>query len=333
MKKIFLCVCIVFLSFQVNTICQADLTRSQTIELKKGWNAVFLEVTPDNPAIDVVFSDIPVALLLSYYPMNTSIQYIQNPDELPWQTSSWHRWAPADRPESRLNNLFVVQAGQAYLILCTADYSWNITGEPPKLLKSVWQPDSFNFLGFYVETQTPPTFEQYFERSSAHADKIIYTLEDNIWTKILRPEMVNIQSGAAYWIWCDGGSDYPGPMQVRTKNGKNQLNFLSTSTELELFIVNLSPNPLSFKMEQIPNASGNPVVPLSIIKNSPTELQTKTYVPLTTFSPEAALEPNEKYMIRLTVQRRNITADQATALLKIYDDIGDVIYIPVITEK
>ena len=68
-------------------IVQADLNRIQTIQLSKGWNAVYLEVDPEVHDPDKVFENLPVDLVATFYGQISSIQYIEDPGEGNWKTS------------------------------------------------------------------------------------------------------------------------------------------------------------------------------------------------------------------------------------------------------
>jgi hypothetical protein len=190
----------------------ADLRRVQAIELTKGWNAVFLEIVPDDPSPDAVFAQTPIAMAATYYPKNSSVSFIQDPDEKPWKKEGWSQWVPAGRPEAIINDLFSLQSNQAYLLYCAEDYVLYISGSSDFKLPD-WKPDSFNFTGFYVDQDDPPTFSQYFDGSDAH-DRRIYRLVNDQWKIVGYPKTDKIRSGEAYWIWCEGPSDYPGPLQI-----------------------------------------------------------------------------------------------------------------------
>lgn len=312
----------------------ADVTRTQTIDLTAGWNAVFMEVTPLEADMDAVLDGTPVSQVLAYFPKAGAVQYIQDPSEVDWRNREWRRWIPSDQPAAVLNDLHALQAGRAYLMFASADRQWDVAGTAPKFLKREWRPDSFNFLGFYVDPAAPPTFLQYFEGSEAHADFRVYELRENQWRPVADPGGVNIASGRAYWIWCDGGSDYPGPMEIETPAIQSRVDFTATAAELDVSLTNRSPNPLTFTIEQISNASGDQLVPLSVAVFDPTAAQdNKTYDPLTVWSPATALEPGEKRSVSLAVERKAIASDTVSGLLKITDDLGDVVYIPVTAEK
>jgi hypothetical protein len=326
-KTIYLLFAIIWMS---GTAC-AGLTRIQTINLQKGWNAIFLEVEPEKINPDDLFANTSIQQVLAYYEKVSSAQYIQDPDEIAFKTKGWYRWVPAAYPQSMLNSLKAMQANQAYLVYSDTDFTWDITGTP-KFKQQKWQPDAYNFTGFHVDPQAPPTFFQYFESSKSHEDLIVYTLTENKWHQLEYPSQVNIVSGKAYWVYCKGGSDYQGPMRIILPPPGNVLNYYLVNTEYEIKIINDTPNPLSFSMIPILNTDDNEIpVPLSRVTYSKT--LEKSFDPLTSYSPEKALESGDSDSIRLAVRRKDMAQSTASSLLKIIDDLGSVRYIQVWAEK
>jgi len=304
---------------------------TQTIKLKKGWNAVFLELEPEVANPDELFKDMPVVdQVLTYYPIHSPVEFIQDPDEVAWKKAGWHRWVPPGTPEGFLKNLYSLQANQAYLIHCTEDHTWEVSGTA-MFERQEWQPDSFNFIGFHVDPDRTPTFKQYYDGSKAHADAHIYCLKDNHWTREASLE-TEIKPAEAYWVYCRGGSDFMGPVDIRLPGSGTELRFLVTNPVLEISIVNASPGIRSFWLLPIPNASeADPSVPLSLevprIEGRP------TYEPLGAAGIEFTTGPGEEKKVRLAVRREEITTDEAKSLLRISDDLGNRFYVPVWAEK
>ncbi len=307
---------------------QAGQEITQTFELREGWNAVFTEVAPTEADPDVVFAGTPVTQALTYHPKNSPVQFIQDPGETPWEKHGWSRWTPPGTPEALFKSLFAIQANQPYLLYCTADHTLQLTGIP-EFREQKWQPDAFNLVGFHVDQTAPPTFAQFFEGSRGHAVSHIYYLHNNRWLRVADPSGVNITSGQAYWIWCEGGSNHQGPMELGIPGTGDGLNFLAAVDELEIEVTNRSPNPLTFTLAPV----GTLPVPLSLVKSAITEETVVTYEPFTAYSPEVSLEPGEKHKVRLAVRRKDVTADEVTGLLRICDDIGDCHYIKVRADK
>ena len=308
-------------------LVQAEWRITQTIELKAGWNSFYLELKPDDADPGVVFAGKPVRQLMTYFPRHSPVDFIQDPDEVPWNKAGWHRWIPPGQRHSFQTNLHAIQANQAYLIQCTEPFTLELNGAP-KYGPHTWQPNSFNFAGFHVDADMM-SFESYFTGSRAHAGYLIFSLQNGRWKKTNPADV--IVPGKAYWVWCEGGSDYPGPLEVRLRGRGDALVFPYPNATQKMDIVNRSSGPLSFQVEALPNLSGDPVVPLSVVKRS--EDQERVYEPLTIHAPDSPLESGETQTIRLTVRGEKMTFTEAESLLKITDDFGGRFYIPVSAEK
>ena len=308
----------------------ANVSITQTISLKSGWNAIFLEILPDNPDPDVVFINTPVTQALTFVPEISPIQFIKDPDEIEWKKDEWLRWISPQYPESSFKNLYSLMENQAYLVFSISDYVLNIKGTP-YMKKRKWQPDTYNLLGFYVDPDAPPTFAQYFSGSPAHRQLDIYTLVNHTWRHLDNPEQVNIESGKAYWVYCDKSSQYSGPLEIKLPGSGHELNFRYTIPQWDITIVNQSSEPLSFTVSPIPNSNADAGVPLSIV--SYTDVISKVLTPFESQTESIAMEAGESVKFRLSIRRNDIRTDTVSSLLKFADDLGNRFYLPVRAEQ
>ncbi len=308
----------------------AAWTLSQTIQLTPGWNAVFLEITPDDPDLDAVFDGTSVDLVVSFYPMATPVQYIQDPGEIEWKRDGWHRWTRPGSPDAFANNLYALQANQAYLIKATEEVTLTLSGEP-KARAFKWRPDSFNFTGFHIDPDNPPTFEQYFSGSDAHADSHIFYLSENQWVRVARPEEAVISPGEAYWVYCCGGSDYPGPLEVNLGGAGDRISFQKPVYGTDFELVNRQDGPLTVDLALVAN-SGGPDLPLFIVERSLSSGDL-SYTPVTTGGIAFDLSSGEERTIRLAVKTDARGAFQASNLIRITDSEGGRIHVPAIYEQ
>ncbi|KPA14403.1 conserved hypothetical protein, membrane or secreted [Candidatus Magnetomorum sp. HK-1] len=325
-----ICMFALTITFLIPAMAFSGTTVSQTITLKAGWNAIFLEVLPEEPDLDKVFYHTPITQVLTFFPKNSSVQFIESPDEIDWKKDTWYRWVPPAGPEALLKNLHALQDNQAYLVFSTKDYSLTIKGTTG-IKGRQWEPDSFNFFGFYVNPVAPPTFAQYFAGSRGHQNLQVYTLDSGIWKLIEEPDNVNIESGKAYWVYCEGGSKYVGPMEIDLPGTHDYLDYGTLTTEWELKIINRSPDPLSFTITPIPNEQGVETVPLSYV--SYTNVTTKIYNYFMSESLPVVIEPGQSTNFLLAVRRDDIQGNSVSGLIKIADDLGNRYYVRVKAEK
>jgi len=314
----------------IPAICMANVSITQTIHLKAGWNAIFVEILPDESDPDILFNNTPITQVLAFLPDQSSVQFIESPNEMDWKSEKWCRWVPPNGPESFLKNLYAIKNDQSYIVFTTSDFTLSITGMP-SIQHRQWFPDAFNLVGFYVDPVVPPTFAQYFSGSQNHQDYDIFTLMNDTWKRIEKPDQVNIESGKAYWVFCNGGSNYVGPLEVVVPGTGDELDFNRTIPQWELTFINHSPDPLSVTVTPIPNSITDAGVPLSI--QSYTNLTEKVFTPFNTTTSPMNLESEQLFKLNLAIRRDAIAKPTISSLLKIADDSGNLFYLPVKAEQ
>jgi len=186
---------------------------SQTITLKPGWNAIYMTIQPDQNKCAEIFNNIPINSVWAWNRQFNSVQFIQDLNTLVPEQPEWLTFFPSHTGKSFLSNLYTIQGGKAYLINLEGDQSFTLEIIGDSVIPYYdWRSDSFNLVGFHIDSTSPPTFKKYLSHSPAHADQPVYQLNDTSqWVKIENLDSVTIQSGAAYWVYCKGRSVYKGP--------------------------------------------------------------------------------------------------------------------------
>jgi hypothetical protein len=308
-------------------------TITQTITLQPGWNAVWIEVQPTNNTASAVFGNLPVASVWSRAERVSSVDFIQNPSEAAFNESGWLAWLPSWRTESFLNNLFAVFANRAYLLRCTnaAPVVWNITGRPA-LRQPEWVPDAFNLRGAPVDPSAPPSFLNFFRHSPAHYNAAssqlqkIYRLNNASGQWQLVSPTDTVQSGAAYWIFSQGASDYLAPLTAEADLGDG-LDFGLELTELDLRIKNLTPAPANALVSDLAGPTGSII---SYYQFNPTlgGQWSALSNPLVVAVPSGL-----NTRLRLAARRQNLTGNSYASVLEIRDGAGTRLLVPVFVEK
>ena len=95
---------------------------SETMTLKKGWNAIYLESTPTNAACADFFAGSPVARVASYHSdaYSSTRQIADDGTEIAQKPISYHVWVPGDETASTMDSLV---GGNVYLIYATNGWS------------------------------------------------------------------------------------------------------------------------------------------------------------------------------------------------------------------
>src|SRR4051812_6551325 len=229
---------------------------TQTITLRPGWNAVYLEVEPEPASCDSIFSKAPLESVWAWNRKFSPVQFIQDTDQLVASRPDWLNYLPPSQPASKQNTLFTLEGGRTYLIKTrtnSAPYTFTLVGTPT-LRKVSWLANSFNFVGFSVSTSAPPTFQAFFQPSSAHANKPLYRLAPNGHWVPVSASSTTMQSGEAFWIYTSGESDYAGPLQI-TLDQSTGLDYGRALTDQTLRIKNLSSSAQRIVVNQLPSAA------------------------------------------------------------------------------
>jgi hypothetical protein len=304
---------------------QADITRVQTIQLQPGWNSIFLEVDPLDPKPSDLFQGTPVTIVAAYTAVDKSVQYVQNPSTNSLtQRNGWDVWYSPSRPDAFLTRLFTLNGNKPYLLYSQSNYTWNVTGNA--LLTSVkWKPNSYTLAGFCVDSVSPPTFDQFFKGSPNHKPYQVYRLVNGQWFKMDSAQTTQMRSGEACWIYCQGSSDYQGPLYTKLSGS---LTFpLNGANPSGLTLMNNSPNPLGV---QVLNVAGGAQLPLGFQLRAVTDTNvvTATYdLPDNYNLP--SFDAAEKRGLWLVLRSEKMSAATQTGLLKITTDLGTINWVPV----
>ena len=212
---------------------------TQTIPLRPGWNAVFLEVQPEPDDSTAVFQGMPIESVWMWNRRFSSVQFIQDATTLVPEQPEWLHYYPPDSGKDFLTNLFIIQGGRSYLIKLGGGQpvNWAVKGRPV-VRPTDWTADSFNLVGLNVDSNSPPTFKNFFAPSAAHSGQSAYRLNaSGLWETVSDPASETIQPGTAYWVYCKGGSNYSGPLRLILEQGGG-IDFGRILTEQTLRIKN-----------------------------------------------------------------------------------------------
>jgi hypothetical protein len=302
--------------------------RTQTLQLQRGWNAVYLEVIPTNPAPASVFAGAPVNIVATFLGTVTTVQFIRDPAAIGWKKEGWAVWYAPHRPDSFLSTLHDVGGQCAYLIEAERDFTWNIEGYV-ELSRVVWKADAFNFIGFSLDPQSPPTFEKFFGGSKAHRSSRIFRLVDGHWSLVTNPIGTEMRAGEAFWVECLGGSDYQGPLRIKSPDG-HRLSF-GDRTKSHLLVANESRDPATVRVETI---GVEPGVPMAYTVSTITDAgpqDVDTILPAV--HPFGTLEPSARMSLRLKARRDQMTSPAGATLLKISNGAGAMVWVPVTAQR
>lgn len=304
--------------------------RTQVFELKKGWNAIHLDVDPQVRDPEVVFADTSVDIVASYESPALAQQFESDPAADLISELGWATWYAPSRKDSFLSELGAIYGGSVYLVHAGSDVTVSVEGAV-SCVPLVWVADSYNLVGFSLDLQAPPTFAEFFGGSAAHKDSSIYRLTGGVWKKIIDPANTAMRSGEAFWIYSNGPSTYQGPLAVTA--GIGGLIALRNGKMEDVVLKNCSTYPLTPRIEYV--VPEGEQLPLSIVVDvvgGVWEAVQQTMADLGNASWAVDLPPLEVgagLKIPLAVQPDKMNTAEAHSLLCIKSDLGTEIWVPV----
>ncbi len=307
---------------------QAATLRTQQIQLQKGWNAVFLEVFPAATAPEVVFANAPVSIVAAHFPFPNSVQFVKDPSQINWKKEGWGVWYAPGREDAFLSNLHAIDGNKAYLIYADSSFTWTVEGNV-LFERRQWKADSFNLTGFGVDEVSPPTFSKFFAGSKAHTQPRIYRLINERWAKVIVPDATLMKSGEACWVYCQGASDYQGPLNVTIPLGTGLVFSDSSSSQPNIVFANNSTDPLAIKTEC--NEGG---LPLSYVLTGlgPDRIQ-DVFLDLPASYSLPVMEAGQQTSFRLQVRREKLGQSFQSSLMKISTDNGVRLWLPLAAQR
>lgn len=324
MKKVVISVLFVvlYLMVQVPAFGSAVPFVTQTITLNPGWNAVYLEVDPLTSDPATVFPGLPSgSSIWAWTGKNDSVQFVQDPNVPMVVPDKW--LAIFNSADPTLDNFYAVTANSAYLINVADNQprTITVTGRPTIRHKG-WVPDSFNLTGFGFGS-APPTFADFFAASNSHKNQAIYRLDNTsgAWKMVADPTKETMRAGEAFWIYCQSGSDYQGPLSVDADHGDG-LNFGAGVSILKLKIGNATGIDKTVSVTLL--SATNPVSLSYQYLDADNSIRKSSLSAM----PPIAVKAGGTALVTLVVERTGFTGD-AASVVEFYDTQGNRVRVPV----
>jgi hypothetical protein len=308
-------------------------TITQTMVLQPGQNAVFLEVTPTDTNVADVFSDPAIMSVWQPLVRNSTVSFIQNPDEVPWNMAGWMVYIPTNQPASINNNLYSVTVNTPYLVTVagTNNVTLNITGQP-SLLATAFTPNAYTTRGFPVDPANPPTFQTFFQSSPAHYNNgagplteiYLFNPSSGQWQQATANDPM--ARDVAYWVYTTGSSSYMAPLTASCPVGSG-LNFGVTTFEEDVPLQNTTSNAMTVTITDL--GQQRSALVYSAVTNAAT--QVAAWVPLLK-SMTMSLPPGATTVLKLGIERSQIVNGYYGTVLALSDGNGTLLRVPVTAE-
>ena len=259
----------------------------QELPLRPGWNAIFLDVQPEENRVGNVFTNVPYTSIWRWSDPGTGPQFISDQSEAQLDTTRWQVHLPPSNPAGFQNNLVRVYRHEAYLVHLggAQGVTVSVRGKPG-YPRPRWAPDGHSLTGFPVDVpmadpENPSrmlpgvTVGEFLGASSAHFDAAtgmprgMYQLEaSGAWTPMSATN--ELRRGVAYWVYTRGASQFLAPVEASFQ-GLNELRYPvgSDTKELELRFTGSSNTPASRSSAVLGHVLGNQSLPLRFNEFSP----------------------------------------------------------------
>lgn len=216
----------------------------QRLSLRPGWNAVFLQVQPEDNACDAVFAGVPVESVWAWNRRSEPVRYVQDPVLLAAGDADWLTYHPPQAGAAAASTLHAVHGGRAYLVKLggSQDVILRLCGQPV-IRAPAWVPESYNLVGLPIASADGTTVDAFFAPSAAHRDHRLHRLDSSgKWERVASPATTVLRAGEAVWAYCATPSDYAAPISLRFEPGGG-MDFGRTVGEVTLVLRNHTATP------------------------------------------------------------------------------------------
>jgi hypothetical protein len=239
---------------------------SQTLHLKTGWTAIYLNIDLSYTTIDQLVGDDPnnPVLEIQRWAPAGDIQFADSPLNPLDGGNQWTSWVRAT-PNSQLQRLV---GNSAYLVrIGVATFDWTVKGQPVPP-RNDWTSTGLNFLGFSTVPLNPPTFEAFVSQSpTLQQDAQIFyypggALGAGNPAPLTAYRTSAVNRGQAYWARASTFNRYFGPFELDLKNSSG-IDFGSNRSSFSFRIRNATANPLTVTLNLVLSEtppSGQPAI-------------------------------------------------------------------------
>ncbi|CAN5206963.1 hypothetical protein BH09SUM1_BH09SUM1_20570 [soil metagenome] len=186
---------------------------TQSVDLKPGWNSVFLNVDAGETSTTAIMAGLPVDAVWAWAGHFNPSELPTAPGALSTSGGDWIAWFPPGTTQDALTDLRTMDGGHGYLIKASATATLSVKGKP-HVFPLKYLPGTLNLVGYTVSASAAPSFQSFFAPSSAHAGQAIFRLNNATGNYEAANPTSSMINGEAFWIFTSGASEYQGPFEV-----------------------------------------------------------------------------------------------------------------------
>ncbi len=299
----------------------------ETITLAKGWNAIYLESTPTNPACAEFFAGAPVERVASYQSdaYSSTRQIADDGTEIAQKPISYRVWVPGDEPASTMAALV---GGRVYLIYAKDVWTTTFLGVPAAP-QQTWRATSgetgfMNLVGVSADTNASVTAKAYFgEGPFGTASGVAYKIAG---TKTAAPTFLSlglasspkVKGGQAYAFSATKDGDWPGVIGF---SGVSSVAF-GSGDFASVTLKNFGTTNHTFRVTIVASADGQEIVP-PLMRKVKDEHGDESWTNVTAgVSWDVELAPDALGTQKFAVKRADMTPGVAYSAVMQIEDLG-----------
>ncbi len=319
---------------------------AETLTLARGWNAVYLESTPEQPDPAAFFAGSPVERVGLYLPdaYDATAQYRGDGTEILQQPVSFQTWM-SDAP-ARVCTLTALRGGHCYLIYSSAAFTKTFYGTPavPDLAWRVADTSGEGFMTIAAPSLAAGTSvaaKAYFGEGPFGAGGTAYTVggtgqEPTFLSLGFLGGKASVEAGKAYAFTGVDAGDWPGVIDV---SGLTPLGvyFGETDNTALFFLRNAGTADRTFRLSVLASEKegDQPLEVSRLVSGGPADGGSWTNAPYGA-SWELEVRAGDRVTVKLAVDRAGVTDPTAYygALLQI-EDLGGTrmrVRLPIVAE-
>ena len=316
------------------TVSASHIT--EKLSLAKGWNAVYLESTPDGGVSSAdcaeFFAGMPVTKVACYRSdayLNTE-QYGTDGKEIKQKPLSYTVWMRDEPDFSTLNSL---RGGQCYLIFTTDACSKTFTGIPaaPRFTwrKATTTGEGFmNLAGVSVGGLETPLASKYFGEGPFGSGKLYTVSGVDSAAPTFASSVVfgapKVQNGKAYALTAERDGDWPGVVEVQSTAFNGGLDFAGGALQDSIAVRNRGTSKRVFRLTVVESVQGGEAYPDGLMRKVAVSVAEATWSNVVAgASWEVELEPDEARSYMFAIDRTKLNATRRYGAVLQIEDLGD----------
>lgn len=325
MRKLFLFIGVIAIAFAASARHVKN-----TVTLKAGWNAIYLEATPEGEEVEIAkfFAELPVTTVAEYVSdaYDDTEQYNSDGTERNQKPVSYRVWMKDSR-----STLSFLEGGRAYLVRALADCEKEYYGEPkaPRFTfrRTADGESLVNLIGVSLAPGAKPLVSAYFKEGPFGAKGTMYTIggtgDAPTFKAPFTSSSAKVESGKAYALSAVQAGRWPGVVEVKSTARNGGVYFAANETSADVTLVNRGSEERKFRVTyRKGEMDSDKLLPLKRSVREKDGLGFSWSEVKADEAWEVTLSPEASASFVFGVERAKLTADQNLGGVLVFEDLG-----------